>query len=446
MNTRALTAWVSAAARGAVFACLLSAPSFAQDKQTDDGDLLVAQEVLFDQMFEEPDNLDLMFKYALISIDLRDYEAAISVLDRMLIFNPDLPRVRLELGAAYFRIGSYQFAQQYFQQVLDHPNITDDLRTRVGEFVDAINQRTRRNYITGIVQTAIIGTTNANNAPGSRNIEFLGFPARLIGDEATSQTDIGTMTNVQVTHVYDLGGPDGDAWRTNGVAYSQRFASTKSGAADVFVLRTGPQLSLEKDQFGLKARPFVEFDHVRLANDGLYTTIGAGLELRDTLNKDVTASGDLRVGWRDFHNGSGGDGLNIRGSAGFDYFYSEPTTISARALFEYEGAENRSERSYEAGLQTGIAHRYNSGLDISDRRWLVTATARGSVHFFDAPGQADPAQTRQDLDLRLALSNLAHISGGFSVLTKLDYLIRASNIRNFDLNSLSVTVGGQFSF
>lgn len=52
-------------------------------------------------MFVRPDDLELMFEYALISVQLEDLEAAITTLERMLIYNRDLPRVHMELGAAY---------------------------------------------------------------------------------------------------------------------------------------------------------------------------------------------------------------------------------------------------------------------------------------------------------------------------------------------------------
>ena len=55
----------------------------------------------FQHMLQDPANLDKSFKYAELGIEIGDYEAAISALERMLLYNPDLPRVRLELGVLY---------------------------------------------------------------------------------------------------------------------------------------------------------------------------------------------------------------------------------------------------------------------------------------------------------------------------------------------------------
>src|SRR6185312_12696418 len=60
--------------------------------------------VLFTQMMAQPANIELAFEYAALSSRVGDIEAAISTLERMLIFAPDLARLKLELGALYFRL------------------------------------------------------------------------------------------------------------------------------------------------------------------------------------------------------------------------------------------------------------------------------------------------------------------------------------------------------
>lgn len=46
-----------------------------------------------------------------MAIQIGNYDAAIGTLSRMLLFNPNLPRVRLELGALYFQLASYPAAK-----------------------------------------------------------------------------------------------------------------------------------------------------------------------------------------------------------------------------------------------------------------------------------------------------------------------------------------------
>src|SRR5215510_9622780 len=76
------------------------------------------KDTLFQQMLREPANLDITFAYADVSAKLGDNEAAVAALERMLLFNPGLARVQLELGALYFRMGSYEIARTYFDKAL----------------------------------------------------------------------------------------------------------------------------------------------------------------------------------------------------------------------------------------------------------------------------------------------------------------------------------------
>lgn len=426
----------------------LSVSATAQTLLTGEAELRQKQADQFQAMFDRPEDLDLMFAYALTSIQLKDFEAAISTLDRMLIFNPALVRVRLELAASYFRIGSYPIARHYFIQVAENPDADETLKARANEFLDVIDQRTRENYITGVIAANAIFTTNANNGPSTRDVIFRDQIVELTGDDVTSQTDIGASIALQATHVYDLGGVTEDSWRTNVALYSQRFASTEDGAADVVVLRTGPQLSADEDRYGVKIRPFIEFDHVRSSNDALFTTLGGGFEVQNTVNSKLTLTGELRLGYREFHSDDDQDGLTLRAVGAARYFYDDDLSFRVRALMEYDGADDRSDRSYEVGAEGALIYRYHSGLDFATRRWMATGSVRTIYRRFDEPGtgESSSTRTREDIDLRLGLANTAYIGDGWSLLTKADYFMRDSNIRNFDIDSFTLSVGAQFNF
>src|SRR5205807_5925835 len=106
-----------------------------QDKAT----LEAQKEALFQQMFRDPANLDVTFAYADVSARLGDYEAAVSALERMLLFNPNLPRVQLELGALYFRMGSYELARTYFERALA-ANPPAEVKSRIDTYLAQISR------------------------------------------------------------------------------------------------------------------------------------------------------------------------------------------------------------------------------------------------------------------------------------------------------------------
>ena len=359
----------------AMSACVVMASAAtAQVAPGDEAALRATQQGQFEAMFEDPDNVDLMFQYALTSIRLEDFEAAITTLERILIYSPNLPLVKVELGASYFRIGSYPVAKFYFDEVRNDDNAGPVLKERVQTYIDEIERRTRRSYFTGKVGMDAVFTTNANFGPEDRNALLLGAPVVLTGAKVTSQSDFGVGLVGRVSHVYDLGLASGDTWRSD-VAFSMvRFAETPVGATDVAVMRTGPRLSLDDDRYGPKLRPYAELSHVRFSNNPLQYTIGAGFELTNTLNANMALFSDLRIAWVDNHVPTAlvdQDGLSVRANVGLNYFANESLTLRGFALAEYAGAETDSEESYEFGVGGLATYRYDSGLEVASRDWHV---------------------------------------------------------------------------
>ena len=95
------------------------------------------KEEVFQQLFKDPTNLSLLFKYANLSILVGDLEGAIGVFEQMLIYDSELPRIRLELGVLYFRLGAYALASNYLKSVKEH-NPPPEVEARVDQFLEAI--------------------------------------------------------------------------------------------------------------------------------------------------------------------------------------------------------------------------------------------------------------------------------------------------------------------
>lgn len=433
----------------AAFAVALAGGAAAQDGAADEATLRAEQAQLFTAMFDAPEDLDLMFRYALVSIRLKDYEAAITTLERMLIYRPDQPAVRAELGASYFRIGSYPVAREYFRQIADDPAAPAELKARADQFIAEIERRSRASYWTGRVFAGGIFSTNANNGPDSTTIEFLGVPAQLADPDATSQTDGGATVTAQATWVQDIGGPLGEEWRTDFAFYGVRYAEIDEGNVEALLIRTGPRLAFDDRRDGIKGRPYLEFDHVRYGKNSLHTTFGFGFDLTAPLMADTIGFADARIGWRDNHESTAGvdkDGANFRMRAGLSHLATERVSLLGYGVLEYEGAETQSERNFTVGLGGAATVSYDSGFEMASRPWAVELTARGIVRRFDEPGIFDPANEREDFDLRVSIGHTAYLEQGFAAVAKAEYLLRESDIRTFDLDALTVTAGIEYRF
>ena len=98
----------------------------------------------FQDMLRQPADLEVLFKFAKLATELGDLEGAISAMERMLLIDPDLPQVRLELGILYYRLKSYDVAVAYLQTALNSSKLPQELRPRAEQVMARAEKRVRR--------------------------------------------------------------------------------------------------------------------------------------------------------------------------------------------------------------------------------------------------------------------------------------------------------------
>ena len=164
-----------------IISCLLIS-SFLQSQNvppvlTDKDEIekvIVERDTIFSSLILDPTNLDNLFKYANLSILLGDLEAAIGVFEQMLFYQPDLPRVRLELGVLYFRLNAYSSAQNYLESVFDF-NPPEEVIEKVNLFLNEINKNTLKFDTRHLIGFGSKHATNANSGIGTDFIDVLGL-------------------------------------------------------------------------------------------------------------------------------------------------------------------------------------------------------------------------------------------------------------------------------
>ncbi len=72
-------------------------------------------DAMYVEMLNNPADLDLTIKYAELAVELGDYEAAISPLERVLLSHPDDAKLQLELGVLYYLLGAFDMSKIYLQ-------------------------------------------------------------------------------------------------------------------------------------------------------------------------------------------------------------------------------------------------------------------------------------------------------------------------------------------
>lgn len=407
--------------------------------------LRARQQELFQQLLEQPENLDLMFEYATVSIRLQDYEPAISTLERMLIFRQDLPRVRLELGTAYFNLGSYQVSKLYFEQALADPQIPDDVRARVERYLAEIAERTQVNSFSVVLSAGLTYSTNATLGPQSDQILLNGVLATVTSGQ--EEDDFGVRTTVSATHLYDMQQPDDDYWRTDFGYFGLTYFDTNEGDVYFGRVRTGPRLSVDEQQYGPKVRPYVEAQYLNSQNRGLFAAFGGGAEYTDTLSPQFTMFGDYGIRYRNYFRKefTDEDAFNLYGLTGLAYAPRPDLVVRGVTILEADSADEDHNTNYEVGLRLGADFAYEPPIEAVDQKWLVSGYGEVRRRFYEENDPVIGANCcRRDWDFRAGVSHFFPVRDGFGVQLDVDALLRDSNIRNFDVDNVNTTLSLQY--
>jgi tetratricopeptide (TPR) repeat protein len=94
----------------------------------------------------------------------------------MLIYAPNTPRLQLELGVLYYRIGAYDVARSYFEQALANPNLPPDVANQVRLYLQQLSLTADPPPFSATIFSAIRWESNANFGPGTQSVTLNGTP------------------------------------------------------------------------------------------------------------------------------------------------------------------------------------------------------------------------------------------------------------------------------
>jgi hypothetical protein len=159
--------------------------------------------VTYEDVLANPDDIDINFAYAQIQIGRGDVRSAGATLERILLVNPDLPRVRLLYAIVLYRLDNIDEAERELRAVrlLEMP---PSLRAELDRYLEQIALRRKRTRYTA---TALLGfhyDWNSNSAARSGVNLISDLPGNLDGHSRRKQDQVITgITRLEATH--DLG-------------------------------------------------------------------------------------------------------------------------------------------------------------------------------------------------------------------------------------------------
>jgi len=404
--------------------------------------LLTRQASLLAVMLERPADLDVAFEYATVSVLAGDYEAAISTFERMLIFAPDLPRVKLELGVLYYRLGSFETARYYFQSALETPDVPLEVAAKVETYLSAINARQQPAQFRALLAVGARFQTNANAAPGGRQVSLNGRDF-ILDETATGQSDVNGFAAGRVYGSYDLG-TQGDLIEADLLFFAARYADLvrlDTGLAEVTL---GPSFNLARFNIDDTQLGFYGVvSGVRLNHDNYNGALGAGARL--VMQPDIRTQIDAKFEWRyrwyydtdEYPAVSDRTGSYLRFASTVSRQVSKAWRARVLLLADFEDARVDYDQSWEVGGGVGATYRFRSPFKQLPHLWSLDLEAGYINRQYAEP---DPLIDAADSEF----DHEGWLRGALNVPLKYDFSLALTGefrrqYSNYDLSTYSNT-------
>jgi tetratricopeptide (TPR) repeat protein len=418
------------------------------------GDLERQYDAAFQEMLLQPANLDVLFKFASLASQTGDLEGAVSALERMLLINPDLPRVRLELGVLYYRLGSYEVARTYLESALKSPNLPAEVRSRAERFMADVVSKEKPSHFSGEFFLGWRYQSNANLGPTTNNVLLFGQIASL-NQAAVGSPDWGVVSSAQIRHTYDLGLQDKAAIETTFSAYVNRQFQNNVANVTLLDLTTGPRFQIFSGIFeDVSLKPFFSGGYIWVNDAPYYGSYGSGVEMAVLLSdrlRNVTT-----FQWRRHDNtdnwylptNSQYRGVEYTATTGLQFALSNLVTLfSTGTATRYQTDQTPAQSYVLYGIGGGMTFRFADPVLKTGLPWTVTLAVTENWWSYDAPDPTiDPNTLRIQTDTISSLTFAIPFDDRTTFSVTGSRFVRNASLANyaFENNSVMFGIGWRF--
>ncbi|WP_187182171.1 tetratricopeptide repeat protein [Rhizobium sp. WL3] len=409
------------------------------------------RKALFERMMAALDDLDTAFEYAALSSQAGDLEGAISTLERMLIYAPGLPRLQLELGVLYYRLGAYETARQYFEGAKATGDVPPEVSAKVDQYLTAIDRRGAPSQLSGMLRTGLRYQSNANAGPLNSTVTLNGLSYTL-DDLSVAGEDFNAFVNggLRYRHDTDIQGLSLEAG-VSGYAAGYRDRDTLNTAAvDAYA---GPVFDLGR--FGLDDRSLSVMlltSGVLIEGDRYLASAGISTNFDWQMTPVDSFSASLQYRYEDYSNTKSRQTAELQSGNRFDaqaswtHNVSEDFSLTGRMFATRRDAETGYLSSTEVGGAISGTYRY-AALIGNGPAWIIGLEAAVAARAHDDPdAMINAGESQRDTDFSLNLRQITPFNERVALVAEAGYRKVWSNydIKSFD--NISLSIGLQAAF
>ncbi|MBI4678571.1 MAG: tetratricopeptide repeat protein [Elusimicrobia bacterium] len=245
--------------------------------------------VTYQQVLADPDNVDLNYRYAQSQIRSGDVRGAAATLERILMVDPSLHRVRLLYALVLFRLDNLSEAGRELD-ALTGLALPANLRAELDDLKSLITKRRRSTHVDVLVGFGFDYDSNISATPASEQMLFANqFIDITPKNPETADTAMIGLGNVRVTH--DPGTQNGH--EVFGGLGWYRAEQTLQDRLDlqVFSFDMGTALKFGRNTI----TPKVNWDQVYLSEETFLERPAIGMKFERAFTERLSADFEARI-------------------------------------------------------------------------------------------------------------------------------------------------------
>jgi tetratricopeptide (TPR) repeat protein len=404
------------------------------------------------RLLKDPGNLDLLYEYAQLAINEGNFESAVGVLEGMLVISRNQPRVLLELGVLYQRLGSPETAYSYLRRAKELSPAESEIALIADEYLREVdNKEESPHSLTGVLRTGLRYQSNPTFSPDAELIRSGGYSIPLPQSQRREGSSNGMLFS-RIDHRYRMS--EQASLSSDIVAYATVYDNTNQLNFALLDFSTGPQFASSKNAAGqFTVRPYLTLQGSILDDSQMEQAAGVGLEFNSTLGTNTLVKTKYQFRDVEYKNADSRPLASLQGGNEHSLDLRYSTELLREHLIEIGlfGRYRDAERKFLEAEQYDISLRYSVKFDnflFQDQQKMTFTpfVVRRFVEYGDPDPAIDPSVTRRDRVWRVGLNYQLPLVKSWSVLMDMEHLAGNSNIINYDVVNNLFMVSLQMGF
>jgi tetratricopeptide (TPR) repeat protein len=192
---------------------------------------------IFKEIADQVETSSVLWWLGTSAMSVGEHNLAVEKFKKMLVIDPNLHRVRLELAVAYFELARYEEAKTELE-IVKASTPPESVQKNIDSLLAAIEEKTKRVSWNVRFSQGMMWDDNINGGPSNRDLAVIGGTLSLNND-STKTNDWASVTSISGNVLYDIKNY-GLMWNSTADLYYKNYLSHSQFSYGALDVTTGP--------------------------------------------------------------------------------------------------------------------------------------------------------------------------------------------------------------